>query len=51
MLYRHKNTETLLEASKEVGLGVNAQKTKCIFMSGHQNADQSHNMVTANKRF
>jgi hypothetical protein len=33
-----KNTNYLLDASNEVGLGINAEKTKCMFMSRHQNA-------------
>jgi hypothetical protein len=33
-----KNTETLTNASKEVGLEVNTEKTKYMFLSGHQNA-------------
>jgi len=33
-----KNTEALLEASREVGLEVNTEKTKYMFMSHHQNA-------------
>jgi hypothetical protein len=32
------NTETLLDASKEVGLEVNAEKTRYMFMSRHQTA-------------
>jgi hypothetical protein len=35
-----KNTETLIDASKEVGLEVNAEKTKYMLMSRHQNADK-----------
>jgi hypothetical protein len=31
-----KNTEALLDASKEVGLEVNAEKTRYMFMSDHQ---------------
>jgi hypothetical protein len=31
-----KNTETLLDGTKEVGLEVNAEKTKCMLMSYHQ---------------
>jgi hypothetical protein len=31
-----KNTEALLDASKEVGMEVNAKKTKCMFMSHRQ---------------
>jgi hypothetical protein len=32
-----QNTETLIDASKEVGLEVNTKNTKQLFMSGHQN--------------
>jgi hypothetical protein len=35
-----KNTETLIVASKEVGLEINVQKTKYILLSRHQNVDQ-----------
>jgi hypothetical protein len=43
------NTEGLLESSTEVGLEVNRNKNKYIFMSRHQSAGQSHNLLTANK--
>jgi hypothetical protein len=33
-----KNTEVLVVASKEIGLEVNADKTKCMVMSRDQNA-------------
>jgi hypothetical protein len=35
-----KNTETLIDGSKEVGIGVNAEKTnsKYMLLSRHQNA-------------
>jgi hypothetical protein len=33
-----KNTEALLQASREVGLDVNTEKTKYIVMFYHQNA-------------
>jgi hypothetical protein len=33
-----KNTETLIEASEEVGLEVNIEKTKYMLLSCHQNA-------------
>jgi hypothetical protein len=33
-----KNTETLIEASKEVGLEVKAEKTKCMLLSCHWNS-------------
>jgi uncharacterized protein YoxC len=38
-----KRTETLIDASKEVGLDVNAKKTKYMLLSHHQNVGQNHN--------
>jgi hypothetical protein len=32
-----KNTETLIDASKEVGLEINIEKTKYMLLSHHQN--------------
>jgi hypothetical protein len=41
----NKNTETLSDASKEVGLEVNAEKTKyTMLLSCHQNAGLYHNI-------
>jgi hypothetical protein len=37
----NKNTETLIDASKEVGLEVNVEKTKYMLLSWDQNADQN----------
>jgi hypothetical protein len=34
------NTETLLEASRDVGQGINAEKTKYMIMSHHPNSGQ-----------
>jgi hypothetical protein len=34
------NTQTLIDASKEVGLEVNTEKTKYMLLSHHQNAGQ-----------
>jgi hypothetical protein len=34
----NENAETLLDASKEIGLEVNSEKTKYMFMSRHQTA-------------
>jgi hypothetical protein len=42
---------TLLDASKEIGLEVNSEKTKYIFMSRHQTAGQSSYIRAANKSF
>jgi hypothetical protein len=46
-----KNTEALLVASKEIGLEVNAEKTKYMVMSRDQNAGQNGNIQTGNKSF
>jgi hypothetical protein len=46
-----KNTGTLLVGSKEIGLEVNANKTKYMVMSGDQNAGRSHNIKTDNSSF
>jgi hypothetical protein len=37
-----KNTQTLFDASEEVGLEVNTEKTKYILLSRHQNAGKSY---------
>jgi hypothetical protein len=37
-----KNTETLIDGCKEVGLEVSTEKTKCMWLSCHQNAGQNH---------
>jgi hypothetical protein len=39
-----KNTDTLVVDSKEVGLEVNADKSKYMVMSQHQNAGHTHNI-------
>jgi hypothetical protein len=44
-----KNTETLIGASKQVGLKVNAEKTMYMLLSRHQNAGQNHNIKIANR--
>jgi hypothetical protein len=46
-----KNTETLTDASKEVGLEVNTEKTIYMLLSHHQNTAQNHNIKTANRCF
>jgi ribosomal protein S2 len=42
---------TLIDASKEVGLEVNAEKTKYMLLSRHQNARQNHYINIANRCF
>jgi hypothetical protein len=43
-----KNTEALLEASTEVGLEVNIERTKYMIVSCHQNVGQNHNLLITN---
>jgi hypothetical protein len=45
------NTETLLEASRDVGVKINAEKTKYMIMSRHPNSGQNQNIRTANESF
>jgi hypothetical protein len=46
-----KNTEDLVIASKEIGVEVNAEKTKYVVISRHHNAGQNHNINTDSKSF
>jgi preprotein translocase subunit SecD len=46
-----ENTESLLEASRYVGLEVNAEKTKYMIMSRHPNSGQNQNIRIADKSF
>jgi sorting nexin-29 len=46
-----KNTEALLDASKEVGLEVNPEKTKYMLMSRSQKIGQKHSTKIANWSF
>jgi hypothetical protein len=47
----NKNTETLIDASKEVGLEVNVEKTKHMLVSWDQNADQNWELKIGNRSF
>jgi hypothetical protein len=42
-----ENSETLLEASKDIGLEINAEKTKYMIMSHHPNSGQNQNIRIA----
>jgi hypothetical protein len=44
-----KQTETLIAASKKVGLEVNAEKTKDMLLSRYPNAGQNHDIKIANR--
>ena len=46
-----KNTEALVITGKEIGLEVNAEKTKCMVMSREQNAGQNGNIQIGNTFF
>jgi hypothetical protein len=46
-----KNTETLIDASKEVGLEINVEKTKHMSLSRHQNVGQNRDIKIANRSF
>jgi histidinol-phosphate/aromatic aminotransferase/cobyric acid decarboxylase-like protein len=47
----NKNTEALLDTSKEVGLEVNPEKTKYILMSCSQKVGQKHSIKIVNRSF
>jgi hypothetical protein len=46
-----ENTETLLQARRDVGLEINAEETKYMIMSRHSNSGQNHNIRIANELF
>jgi hypothetical protein len=46
-----KNREGLLDASKDVGLEVNPEKTKYMLTSHNQKIGQKHSIKTANRSF
>jgi hypothetical protein len=45
------NRETLIDSSKQVGLDVNAEKTKYMLLSRHQNAGTNYNIKTGGRSF
>jgi hypothetical protein len=45
------NSGTLLEASKDIGLEINAEKMKYMIMSHHPNSGQNHNIRIVNESF
>jgi hypothetical protein len=46
-----KNTETLINTSKEVGLEINVEKTTYMLLSRHQNVGQNQDIKIANRLF
>jgi hypothetical protein len=47
----NKNTESLIDVSKEVGLEINVDKTKYMLLSRHQNVCLNRDIKIANKSF
>jgi hypothetical protein len=43
-----KNTQTLIDASNEIGLEVNTEKTKYMLLSHHQNTGQNYDIKIGN---
>jgi hypothetical protein len=46
-----ENSETLLEASRDIGLEINAEKTKYMIMPYHPNSGQYQDIMIANESF
>jgi hypothetical protein len=46
-----ENSETLLEASRDIGLEINAEKTKYMIMSRYPNSGHNQNIRIANESF
>jgi hypothetical protein len=46
-----ENTETLLEASRDIGLEINAEKTKYMIISHHPKSGQNQNIRITNESF
>jgi hypothetical protein len=46
-----ENTEIFLQGSTDVGLEINAEKTKYMIMSRHPNSGQNQNIRIANESF
>jgi hypothetical protein len=46
-----ENSETLLEASRNIDLEINAEKTKYMIISRHPNSGQNQNIRTTNESF
>jgi hypothetical protein len=47
----NRNTETLIEVSKEVGLEINVEKSKYMMLSRHPNVGQNRDLKIANRSF
>jgi hypothetical protein len=47
----NKNTETLIDTSKEIGLEINAEKTKYMLLSRHQNVGENRDIKIGDRSF
>jgi hypothetical protein len=47
----NKNTQTLIDASEEVGLEINVERTKYMLVSRDQNTDQNRDIKIGNRSF
>jgi hypothetical protein len=45
-----KSAETLIDASREIGLEINVEKTKYMLLARHQNAGQNWEIKIANRQ-
>jgi hypothetical protein len=43
------NTQTLINVSKEIGLKVNTEETKYMWLSRHQNTERNHDIKIGNR--
>jgi hypothetical protein len=48
---KNRNTETLIDASKEIGVELNVEKTKYMLVCCDQNADKSRDVKMGNRSF
>jgi hypothetical protein len=48
---KQKNTETLIDLSKEVGLEIIVEETKCMLLARHQNACENLDIKIGNRSF
>jgi hypothetical protein len=46
-----KNTQALIDASRDVGLEVNTEKTKYMLLARHQNGGENHHIKIGNTCF
>jgi hypothetical protein len=46
-----KNNESLIDASMEIGLEINLEKTKYMFLSRRQNVGQNRDVEIANRSY